>query len=114
MAFSELDRKRIDKHIGEYLRNRVPPAHRDKLRYEYRIEDNNVYLSEVRPRWKDPDRWQAADFAKLRYIKSRNLWKLYWMRASGKWELYEPHPEARDLKTFVDTIDKDRLGCFFG
>ena len=114
MAFSEFELKRIDKIIGEDLRNRVPPEHRDKLRYELRIEGHNVLLAEVRPRWDKPKEWLAVDFAKLRYFKSRGIWKLYWKRASGKWELYEPKSEARNLNKLFDAIREDKFGCFFG
>jgi len=114
MTFSELELKRIDKIIGEDFRNRVPPEHRDKLRYEFRIESHNVLLSEVRPRWDQPEEWLAVDFAKLRYIRSQGIWRLYWKRASGKWELYEPKSEARNLNKLFDAIREDKYGCFFG
>ena len=114
MAFNELELKRIDKLIGEYFRNRVPPEHRDKLRYKIRIEGHNVLLFEVRPRWDNPDEWLVLDFAKLRFIRSQNIWRLYWKRASGKWELYEPKGEEKNLKILVDAVKQDQFGCFFG
>ena len=114
MAFSEIELKRIDKLIGEYCRKLVPPEHRNKLRYDIRIKGHNVFLFEDRPRWDNPDEWLALDFAKLRYIRSQNMWKLYWKRASGKWELCEPKGEAKNLKKLVDEIKQDRFGCFFG
>jgi len=114
MPFDELELKRIDKLIGERFRNRVPPEIQNKLRNEVRIEGQNVFISEVRPRWDKPDEWLALDFAKLKYIQNQNIWKLYWKRASGKWELYEPKGEAKDLKRLADAIDQDKYGCFFG
>ena len=114
MAFSEIEIKRIDKLIGEYFRNRVPPEHRDKLRYNIRIKGHNVFLFEHRPRWDNPDEWLALELAKLRYIRSQNIWRLYWKRASGKWEFYEPKGEAKNLKILVDAIKQDQFGCFFG
>jgi hypothetical protein len=114
MAFNDLELKRIDQVIGEYLRNRVPPEHRDKLQYDIQISGHNVLLRENRPRWDKPDEWLALEFAKLRYIRNRDIWMLYWKRASGKWELYEPKGEAKNLKTLVDAIEEDRFGCFFG
>ncbi|MFZ5430428.1 MAG: DUF3024 domain-containing protein [Bacteroidota bacterium] len=35
-----------------------------------------------------------SPIAKARFIASRNIWKVYWMRASGKWETYKPEPEV--------------------
>ena len=114
MAFNELELKRIDKLIGEDFRNQVPSEHRHKLQYDIRIKGHNVFLFEVRPRWYNPDEWHAMDIAKLRYIRRRNIWRLYWMRASGKWELYEPKGESKNLKTLIDAINQDHFGCFFG
>ncbi|MFO7604910.1 MAG: DUF3024 domain-containing protein [Desulfurivibrionaceae bacterium] len=114
MAFKDLEIKRIDKLIGERFRNRVPPEIHNKLRNEVRIENHDVIISEVRPRWDKPDEWLSLDFAKLKYIRSKNIWKLYWKRASGKWKLYEPKGEAKDLKILADVIDQDKFGCFFG
>jgi len=114
MAFNEIELKRIDKLIGEYFRNRVPPEHRNKLRYDIRIKGHSVFLFEYRPRWDNPDEWLALEVAKLRYFHSQNIWRLYWKRASGKWEFYEPKGEAKNLKTLVDAIKQDQFGCFFG
>ena len=68
---------------------------------------------ESRPRWDKPSEWLDMDFAKIRYIKSRRLWKLYWKRASGKWEAYKPNSEYGKLHRLISTIDEDRHGCFF-
>ena len=114
MAFNDLELKRIDKLIIERFRNRVPIEIQNKLRNQVRIEGQNVIISEVRPRWDKADEWLPLDFAKLRYIRSKNIWKLYWKRAGGKWEFYEPKGEAKNLKTLADVIDEDRFGCFFG
>ena len=114
MAFDELELKRIDKLIGERFRDRVPSEIQDKLRNEIRVEGQNVIIAESRPRWDKPEEWLALDFAKLRYIRSKNVWKLYWKRASGKWDFYEPKGESKDLKILADVIDQDQFGCFFG
>jgi hypothetical protein len=114
MAFNDLELKKIEKIISEKFRNRVPSEIQNQLRNEIRIEGHTVIISEVRPRWDKPDEWLPLDFAKLRYIRSQNIWKLYWKRASGKWELYQPKGEDKDLKILADVIDQDRFGCFFG
>ncbi len=62
----------------------------------------------------DPDTKIEMPFAKLKYIKSKNLWKLYWQRANGSWLQYENPGESRDLSTLVKAINDDQYGCFFG
>jgi len=114
MAFSDSELQKIDKLIGDRFRNRVPPEIQNEFRNEVRIEGQNVFIAEVRPRWDKPDEWLSLDFAKLRYIRSQDIWKLYWKRASGKWEYYQPKGEAKNLKTLADVIDQDQYGAFFG
>ena len=114
MGFNEIELKRIDKLIGDFCRNRVPIEIQNKLRYGYRIDGQNIFIYEDRPRWDNPGEWLALDFAKLRFIKKQNVWKLYWKRASGKWEVYEPMGEAKDLHALVSAVKEDKFGCFFG
>lgn len=114
MAFSELERKRIDKLVGAFCRKRTPAQARQTLQVVYRVEGQDVIIAERRPAWRDPTHWLTLDFAKLKYVKSRRLWKLYWKRASGKWNGYEPCSAAERLETLIAVIDADRYGCFFG
>jgi len=53
-------------------------------------------------------------FAKIRYVKSHGVWRLYWHRASGKWEAYSPFRESSDLEALLACIDEDSFGCFKG
>jgi hypothetical protein len=36
------------------------------------------------------------------------------MRASGKWEIYEPFPESTYLDKIIEIIKEDKHACFFG
>jgi len=114
MAFSELEKKLIEKVVGKFCDIRVPMRVRDQLRNGYRVDGQNLFIYESRPMWNKPSEWMDLDFAKLTYVKSKGNWKLYWKRASGKWKLYEPHSESRELGDLINTIDQDRYGCFFG
>ena len=114
MGFSEFEKKRIEKIVGAFCSRRVSERARNQLKNGFRIEGQNIFLYESRPRWDDPSEWVDRDFAKITFVKSRGIWKLYWMRASGKWMLYEPNKESRDLSHLISTIDEDRHGCFFG
>jgi hypothetical protein len=87
---------------------------KDQLRFEYEIEKQNVIIFEVRPVWNKPTESLRLPMAKLSFIKSRNIWKLYWKRASGKWEQYKPKQSDKELSVLVQEIDKDTFGCFFG
>jgi hypothetical protein len=47
-------------------------------------------------------------------IEAPGRWRLYWQRASLRWEAYEPLLANRDLAMLVAEIDRDPHGCFFG
>ena len=87
---------------------------RKKLDFGFSYDGSVVILYEIRPVWNDTEKIQHIEFAKIRYFKSKQLWNLYWMRASGKWELYEPFPESTHLEQILDIIKEDTHYCFFG
>lgn len=92
-----------------------PPEHiRKELDLSFTFENNILILFEVRPSWDDESVIHQSPFVKARYYKSRNIWQLYWMRASLKWELYDPKPEVKTIKNLFKTIREDKYGCFFG
>lgn len=92
-----------------------PPEHiRKELDYSFTFENNILILFEVRPRWDDKSVILHSPFVKARYYKSRNIWQLYWMRASLKWVLYDPKPEVKTIKNLFKTIKEDKFGCFLG
>lgn len=80
----------------------------------YSYDKKVVLLFEIRPFWDNPDEYQNLEYAKIRYYASREKWQLYWMRASGKWELYKPFPESSHLQKMLDVVKEDELGCFIG
>jgi len=114
MAFAEIELQRIDKFVGGLCSKRTPEKYKNELRFEYRINVHDVTIYEVRPGWKSPQESTEMDIAKLKFNRTKNIWKLYWKRASGKWELYEPSKNHNDLASLVGEISVDEFGCFFG
>lgn len=114
MAFSEIELKRIDKVVGGLCRKRTPEQYKAELSFEYRITGHDVLILEIRPMWNNPQEKTELSVAKLKFNRTKNLWQLYWKRASGKWLKYGEHPESKDLSRLVDEIDQDSFGCFFG
>lgn len=114
MEFLEFEKKRIEKIVGAFCEKRVPERLRDQIKIGYRIEKSNIFIFESRPRWNEPSEWLDMDFVKITYAKSRGIWKLYWKRASGKWNQYEPLRDSKNIDDLIAIIDEDRYGCFFG
>jgi len=114
MAFSEIELKKIDKFVGGLCRKRTPERYRNELKFEYRIKGHDVEIVEIRPFWNDPTEMMELSVAKLKFNRAKNLWVLYWKRASGKWQRYEPSKATNDLAELVAEIDCDEFGCFLG
>lgn len=104
-----------EKIIANYIESIRPPAElRKSVDLGYSFSENEVILFEIRPKWNDDTQLNHHPFVKAKYIKLHQHWKIYWMSAAGKWELYKPNPTVRDLAEFVDTVEDDELGYFRG
>ncbi|MDM1533696.1 DUF3024 domain-containing protein [Myroides marinus] len=108
----DFDEERI-KQFVESLRSDDPEI-RKKLDNDFDKEGNTYILLEVRPDWMDPSIIRRHPFAKFKFIGTQKIWKLYWLRANGKWQLYDPLLEIKDLDQIFEEIKKDPYGCFFG
>ena len=103
------------KTVEAYITKRRPPAHmRNEIDLGFKYSKNTFELYETRPSWTNPNEQMKSSYAKIKYVKTQEEWKLYWMRASGKWESYEPLPKSSNIQAILDCIEADQYGCFYG
>lgn len=115
MAISEFEIKRIEKLVGQFVEKRRPsPDIRSKLDIGFQITGQSFEIYEKRPQWNDPSKTIEGFVAKVTYVKSRKIWKLFWMRADLKWHSYTPLPTSKSLEEILDEINTDPHGCFWG
>ncbi|MCP4332667.1 MAG: DUF3024 domain-containing protein [Gammaproteobacteria bacterium] len=115
MALSEHERYRFERSVRAYIEARRPPPHiRPELDLGYRFVGQSIEVFETRPAYQRPDEKIEHPIAKATYIKSRNVWKIYWMRADLQWHRYEPQATVPTIDDVVAVIDQDPYGCFFG
>ena len=115
MAISEFEIKRIEKIVGEFIEKKRPEPHiRDKLDIAFRINGQSFEVYEIRPQWDNPAIKIEGPIAKATYVKSKKIWKLYWMRGNLKWYSYEPLAQSKSLEKILDEIDTDPYCCFWG
>ena len=115
MAFSIEQLGEIDSVIGQWCVARVPPAIKNQIDHDYEVDGQAVTLLEVRPMWRGaPGEFTRSPFARFRYVRSSAIWKIYWRRQTGKWDLYKPSPSAKNLTVALAIIEVDHYGCFFG
>lgn len=82
MAVSNLKILNIIEVCEAFLERKRPPEHiRPKLDIGYRIEGQSIILHTIRPFWNDASKIQHSDVAKATFIKAKNHWKVFWLRA---------------------------------
>ena len=115
MAFSIEQLGEIDKVIGQWCVARVSPELKSQIDHDYEIDGQAVTLFEVRPMWRGaPGELTRNPFVRFRQAKTTGIWKIYWRRQTGKWELYAPAPTAKNLTVALAIVEADQHGCFFG
>lgn len=117
MSFDDLQWARTKRVTEEFIERKRPPENiRDKIDLGYDIDrdDQSVEIFEIRPDWRDPEEVVHTPKAKLKYVKSRDIWALYWIRGDGKWHKYQPVPQALSLERALKVVEEDELSCFWG
>ena len=115
MPFNDLEKKRIENALDKFLaKRRPPPQLRKELDFGYALTGQSVDLLEIRPQWDDPAIIRRRPVAKATYVKVQDCWKIFWMRASLKWQGYEPTPTVASIDEFLAVVDRAQYGCFWG
>lgn len=116
MAFNELERKRLEKVVGAFVEKHRPPPHiRHQLDLAYRLNGQSVEIFEIRPGWRGaPDEIREQPVAKATFVRTANLWKVFWMRADLKWHAYPAMPQVGTIDRFLALVAEDKHACFFG
>ncbi len=97
-----LDKRRLPEHI------------RSQVDISYKIENQSVIIFEIRPHWQNKDTKIERPVAKTTWVNIQKLWKVYWMRSDLKWHSYDPKPTVKKIEVFLDAVDQDAHGCFWG
>ena len=115
MALNDIELRRCERVLAAFLEKRRPPEHiRDQLDIGYKIDGQSVEIFEIRPDWQDKSKKRNTPVAKATYVRTQNVWKVYWMRRDLKWHAYEPFPETKSFQAFTAVVDRDEYCCFFG
>ena len=115
MALPDSQLRECLKAAGAFLEKKRPPMKiRDQLDYRADIAGSDLIIVEVRPAYDDPKQVVEHPIAKVKWVGSRKVWRLFWMRADLKWHSYDPLPEARTIDAVLGEIARDPNCCFFG
>ena len=115
MTLNEFETKRCEKLVAKFIEKRRPSPHvRADVDLTFRIDRQSVEIFEIRPNWRDRSKLQEHSIAKATYNKSKGNWKVFWRRADLKWHSYQPSAKVARIEDFLDVVEKDEHGCFFG
>ena len=108
----EMDVARIER----WCRDRVPGHALDRVRIEYEATGRDVTILECHAPWSAEvgPGWTRSPVARLRYLTSRGVWRLYWMDSDERWHDYPDLPFARDLAELLEEVDRDPTALFWG
>jgi hypothetical protein len=93
---------------------RPRPEIRHLLDINYEIQDKSIVINEIRPVWNNPNKILTLGYAKATFIKSKNVWNIFWKQADKKWHSYKPTPTVKELADFLKIVDQDEYRCFKG
>jgi hypothetical protein len=115
MPFSEFEHRLHQRTVQRFVDARRPaPEIRDQVDLACRVEDQSVTIFEIRSIWRRPGEKTESGIAKATYVKSRKVWKVYWMRQDLRWHRYDPAPEKETLDEFVALVAEDAHSAFWG
>lgn len=116
MALSEFEAARAKRALDAFLEKRRPPPHiRPQLDIGYRIKGQSIEIYEVRPAWRGkPGAKMEHSVAKATFVRTREVWRIFWLRQDLKWHSYEPAAEVGTVDAFCRVVDEDKYCCFFG
>ena len=115
MAFTEKEREKWNKLVGHFIEDQRPREEiRAQVDLSFSIEDQSIEIFEIRPHPNNPDEKIEPSVAKATWVRTQQIWKVYWLRADLKWHKYDPQPEVDSLKAFLDLVKEDAYACFWG
>jgi len=90
MAFSDFEYQAVKQEVERFVESIRPPENiRNTLDIVYNLNDQTIDISEQRPVWQGaPGETTEITFARIKYVRSVNRWKTYWLRKDRNWHLY--------------------------
>ena len=101
--------------LENFIELKRPPVDmRRDLDLAYRIDNQSVMIFSIRPYWMDKSKTMEEPIAKITWVHTQQIWKIFWMRSDGRWHGYEPLLHVDTIEEALQVIIDDKLGCFWG
>ncbi|HGM5420067.1 TPA: DUF3024 domain-containing protein [Serratia liquefaciens] len=110
MIFSKLELHDIKKALWPLMEKIRPHQQlRALLDVAYRIDGRNIEIFMVQPQLGSEP--HETSTVKISHIRDQDEWRVYCMRITQKWALYD---KAKTLDDALEIVSIDKHGCFFG
>lgn len=115
MAINTLQTLEVIEVMENFIdRNRASDDIRQQDDLSYKIEDQSIIIYEVMPHWDNPEEIIEIDIAKATYVKTRDLWRVFYIKSDARWHIYYPHAVVKTLREFATLVEMDDHGYFWG
>lgn len=114
-ALPELDVARARRYVDERNAD-MPFDARDQVSYELDVAPTSLTIVKCRPPWREGigTDWTRFPIARLRYVKVRREWSLYWRDRNLKFRLYDRVPPTASVQDLLDEVSADPTSIFWG
>ncbi|WP_019615769.1 DUF3024 domain-containing protein [Psychromonas ossibalaenae] len=99
--------------VYELIENRKEQAIKNGFDLGCKFNNQSTELFEIHPSTHNEQGFFNLSVAKLTFIRTKDIWKIFWMRGSLKWQGYGRSPEARKLNEALFVVNEDADGCFW-
>lgn len=113
MAFTESERKEFEHLVSELIESRKKQANKSGFDLGYQFNNQSIELFEIHPSTHNEKGCFNLSVAKLTYIRTKDMWKIFWMRGSLKWQGFRRCPETNKLNEALLVVDEDADQIFW-
>jgi hypothetical protein len=94
----------------------VPERVRDEVRVEVDVAGRHLTIVECRPSWRADmgAEWTRFPIARLRYVKAKGLWSLYWRDRNLRFHAYDLVAPTVSIEELLAELDRDPTAIFWG
>lgn len=115
VAFTVDELKEINFTMENFMLRRAPAEEFKKLiDHTYTIKYSDIIIKTLRSSITNNEIINETIIAKIKFIKTSEEWKIYWVRYNEKWDEFKMDFKIKRLSTCLKIIDDDEQGCFWG
>ncbi|WP_301336945.1 DUF3024 domain-containing protein [Mycobacterium asiaticum] len=100
--------------VRRWCRDRTPEHVRDRVRVEVDVGERHLTIVECRaPLFGTTgEDWIRFPVARLRYMKTRAVWSLYWRDRDARFHAYDLAPPTANIEKLLAEVDRDPTAIF--